>query len=180
MSPLLSRQVWEFAETKISASLSRITGPAELNEMVQYLSICAISKPVWHDWPSCTTGTSSSRFQPQSAPRSCALQSSDNDADVTKLRLVRNPPSTVLSLCLKPLVFLQSDAWRWSPHLSCLSTSLFYPKVPAVWDTVLSLDRLRVRNQLSQQAEGLSQYGHRFYLLRSVAPPFIISDCSYN
>ena len=33
----MSRQVWEVAETKILAGLSRITGPAELNEMLQYL-----------------------------------------------------------------------------------------------------------------------------------------------
>jgi hypothetical protein len=32
----MSRQLWEGAETKISAGPSRVTGPAELNEMVQY------------------------------------------------------------------------------------------------------------------------------------------------
>jgi hypothetical protein len=32
----MSRQLWEVAETKISAGPSRVTGPAELNEMVQY------------------------------------------------------------------------------------------------------------------------------------------------
>ena len=32
----LSRQFWQSAETKISAGPSRITGPAELNEMIQY------------------------------------------------------------------------------------------------------------------------------------------------
>ena len=32
----MSRQVWEVAETKISAGPSRVTGPAELIEMVQY------------------------------------------------------------------------------------------------------------------------------------------------
>jgi hypothetical protein len=31
----MSRQLWEGAETKISAGPSRVTGPAELNEMVQ-------------------------------------------------------------------------------------------------------------------------------------------------
>jgi hypothetical protein len=31
----MSRQLWEVAETKISAGPSRVTGPAELNEMVQ-------------------------------------------------------------------------------------------------------------------------------------------------
>jgi len=31
----MSRQLWEVAETKISAGLSRVTGPAKLNEMVQ-------------------------------------------------------------------------------------------------------------------------------------------------
>jgi hypothetical protein len=33
----MSRQLWEGAETKISAGPSRVTGPAELNEMVQYV-----------------------------------------------------------------------------------------------------------------------------------------------
>jgi len=33
----MSRQLWEVAETKISAGPSRVTGPAELNEMVQYV-----------------------------------------------------------------------------------------------------------------------------------------------
>jgi hypothetical protein len=32
----LSRRFWQHAETKISAGASRITPPAELNEMVQY------------------------------------------------------------------------------------------------------------------------------------------------
>jgi len=32
----MSRQLWEVAETKISAGPSRVTGPAELNEIVQY------------------------------------------------------------------------------------------------------------------------------------------------
>jgi hypothetical protein len=32
----MSRQLWEVAETKISAGPSRVTGPAELIEMVQY------------------------------------------------------------------------------------------------------------------------------------------------
>jgi len=32
----MSRQLWEVTETKISAGPSRITGPAELIEMVQY------------------------------------------------------------------------------------------------------------------------------------------------
>ena len=32
----MSRQLWEVAEIKISAGPSRVTGPAELNEMVQY------------------------------------------------------------------------------------------------------------------------------------------------
>ena len=35
----MSRQVYEVAETKISAGLSRITRPAELNEIVQYIHI---------------------------------------------------------------------------------------------------------------------------------------------
>jgi hypothetical protein len=35
---LLSRRFWQHAETKISAGVSRITRPAELNEMVQYSS----------------------------------------------------------------------------------------------------------------------------------------------
>jgi hypothetical protein len=34
----MSRQLWEVAETKISAGPSRVTGPAELNEMVQYVT----------------------------------------------------------------------------------------------------------------------------------------------
>jgi hypothetical protein len=34
----LSRQFWQHAETKISAGASRITRPAELNEMVQYFT----------------------------------------------------------------------------------------------------------------------------------------------
>jgi len=33
----LSQRFWEVAETKFSAGLSRVTGPTELNEMVQYL-----------------------------------------------------------------------------------------------------------------------------------------------
>ena len=33
---LLSRQFWQHAETEISAGPSRITRPAELNEIVQY------------------------------------------------------------------------------------------------------------------------------------------------
>jgi hypothetical protein len=32
----MSRQLWEVAETKISAGPSRVTGPAQLIEMVQY------------------------------------------------------------------------------------------------------------------------------------------------
>src|SRR5258707_11371142 len=32
----MSRQLWESAETKISARPSRVTGPAELNEILQY------------------------------------------------------------------------------------------------------------------------------------------------
>jgi hypothetical protein len=35
---LLSRRFWQHAETKISAGVSRVTRPAELNEMVQYSS----------------------------------------------------------------------------------------------------------------------------------------------
>ena len=34
-----SRQVWAVAETKISASPSRVTGPAELNEIAQYCKV---------------------------------------------------------------------------------------------------------------------------------------------
>ena len=34
----MSCQLWEVAETKISAGPSRVTGPAKLNEMVQYPS----------------------------------------------------------------------------------------------------------------------------------------------
>ena len=33
---MLSRPFWRLAETKISAGLSRVTGPAELIEMAQY------------------------------------------------------------------------------------------------------------------------------------------------
>jgi hypothetical protein len=32
----MSRYNWQSAETKISSGLSRVTGPAEVNEMVQY------------------------------------------------------------------------------------------------------------------------------------------------
>ena len=32
----MSRQLWEGAETKLSAGPSRVTRPAELNEIVQY------------------------------------------------------------------------------------------------------------------------------------------------
>ena len=35
--PDVSRQLWEGAETKISAGPSHITRPAELNEIVQYM-----------------------------------------------------------------------------------------------------------------------------------------------
>ena len=35
----MSQQVYEVAETKISAGPSRITRPAELNEIVQYIHI---------------------------------------------------------------------------------------------------------------------------------------------
>jgi hypothetical protein len=34
----MSRQLLEGAETKISAGPSRVTGPAKLNEMVQYVA----------------------------------------------------------------------------------------------------------------------------------------------
>jgi len=39
----MSRQVWEVTETKILAGPSRVTGPAELIEMVQYPT--ALSNP---------------------------------------------------------------------------------------------------------------------------------------
>ena len=34
----LSRRFWNYAETKISAGASRITRPAELNEILQYIN----------------------------------------------------------------------------------------------------------------------------------------------
>jgi hypothetical protein len=36
----MSQQPWDVAETKILAGLSHVTGPAELNEMVQYILNC--------------------------------------------------------------------------------------------------------------------------------------------
>ena len=36
-------QVWEIAKTKISASLSHITGPAKLNEMVVVTALTTLS-----------------------------------------------------------------------------------------------------------------------------------------
>ena len=35
---MLSRPFWRLAETKISAGLSQVTGPAELIEMAQYIN----------------------------------------------------------------------------------------------------------------------------------------------
>ena len=40
----MSRQLWEVAKTKISAGPSCVTGPAELNEMVQYNRCLEASK----------------------------------------------------------------------------------------------------------------------------------------
>ena len=41
---MLSRPFWCLAKTKISAGLSRVTGPAELIEMAQYLGTWATNK----------------------------------------------------------------------------------------------------------------------------------------
>ena len=40
----MSRQLWEVTETKFSAGPSRVMGPAELIEMVQYAQMFNIAK----------------------------------------------------------------------------------------------------------------------------------------
>ena len=90
----LSRRFWHLAETKISAGASRITRPAELNEILQYFTI--------------TTHLRSDFFQ----KKSCAAQPSQLQRDTQGVRMMPASSNFSIGDTVEPLL---THTPRWSP-----------------------------------------------------------------
>ena len=96
----MSRQFWQYAETKISAGVSHVTPPAELNEMVQYIQGSTRSTVILSDHKNLTYYREAKKLTRQQARWSLYLSEFD-------VKLVHTPGSKMV----------QSDALSWQPDL---------------------------------------------------------------